>query len=213
MENRFAMKEALSAEDMAGAENIKRSKARPAKKPPKKITQKYLYNTGLAYLQRFPASVSHFRRTMGRKIAKSCAYHKDQDPAVCEKLLDEAVATFERQGLLNDAAYLQGMVNSLRRRGLSGQAILSKLQQKGLSSEAVKEVLSAQEADHGGQDADFTAALRLMRRKRLGCFRKGEPQPQKDMGACARAGFSFDIAHKALALSLDEAETYLAQQI
>ena len=39
---------------MAEPENIKPAPRRREKKPPKKITEKYLYNSGLAYLQRFP---------------------------------------------------------------------------------------------------------------------------------------------------------------
>lgn len=200
---------------MAQGENIKDSRKRPAKKPPKKITERYLYNSGLAYLQRFPASTPHFRRIMGRKIDRSCNYHKEQNREECLTLLESAIQTFERQGLLNDAAYLQGMVTSLRRRGLSTQAILSKLQQKGLPQEAILPALSSYDTDNAGIVApDMAAAILLIRRKKLGVFRSPgrEENMNRELSALARAGFGFDIAQKALSMGIEEAEEILYSQ-
>lgn len=206
----LVMRENPASQDMTEPENIKKAAPRKDKKPPKKITEKYLYNSGLAYLQRFPASTPHFRRIMSRKIERSCNYHKEQDREGSNALLDGAIATFTRMGLLNDDAYLQGMVNSLRRRGLSRQAILSKLQQKGLSSGEITRVLSSHEEESGNAlPADFAAALLLARRKRLGPFRKIEADRNKELAAIARAGFDFETAQKILALSLTEAEEFL----
>lgn len=197
---------------MAEPENIKPAARRREKKPPKKITEKYLYNSGLAYLQRFTTSTPNFRRVMGRKIDKSCNYHKDQVREDCQKMLDTTVETFLRQGLLNDDAYLQGMVNSLRRRGLSTQAILSKLAMKGLTQEAILKTLRAYDEDRGAANPDLAAAVMLMRRKRIGAFRKNEDADKtKELAALARGGFGFDIAQKALSLEQDEAEDILSE--
>lgn len=194
------------------AENIKDGKSRRGKKPPKKITERYLYNSGLAYLQRFPASTPHFRRIMGRKIDKSCNYHKDQERETCIALLDSAIAQFERMGLLDDNAYLSGMINSLRRRGLSTQAILSKLGQKGLSREAILATLMNHDEQTGVSNADLAAATLLTRRKKIGPYRRNnDADRNKELAALARAGFGFDIAQKALSLSQDEAEDIIAQ--
>ncbi len=205
------MRENTIPQDMADCENIKKPAARRGKKPPKKITEKYLYNSGLAYLQRFPTSTPHFRRIMGRKIDRSCNYHKDQSREVCSAFLETTIATFTRMGLLDDAAYVQGMVNSLRRRGLSRQGILSKLQQKGLGHEAVLQALQTCDEDRGDVPADLAAALLLMRRKKLGPFRKAEADRNKELASLARAGFDFDTAQKALNLSLEDAENLLAR--
>lgn len=197
---------------MAEPENIKPAARRREKKPPKKITEKYLYNAGLAYLQRFPAGTPHFRRVMGRRIERSCNYHKDQSRETCQTLLDATIATFLRQGLLNDDAYLQGMVTSLRRRGLSTQAILSKLAQKGMAQEAVAAALRAYDEDRGAANPDLAAAVLMMRRKRIGAFRKSDDADKtKELAALARGGFGFDIAQKALSLELDEAERILSE--
>lgn len=199
---------------MVQPENIKPSRAQREKKPPKKITEKYLYNSGLAYLQKFTSSVPNFRRVMTRKIDKSCTYHKEQSRDASLQLLESTIANFERQGLLNDEAYLTGMVNSLRRRGLSAQAIQYKLQQKGLKSPDIKAALEAFSGDLSQHDADLMAAAQFIRRKKLGCY--GKPVPREDekarnrqIGALARAGFGFDITQKVLAMDEDSAEELL----
>jgi len=197
---------------MTEPENIKPAARRREKKPPKKITEKYLYNSGLAYLQRFTTSTPNFRRVMGRKIDRSCNYHKDQSREDCQKFLDTTVETFIRQGLLNDEAYLQGMVTSLRRRGASTQAILSKLVMKGMAQDTILKTLRAYDEDHGAANPDLAAAVMLMRRKRIGAFRKSDDADKtKELAALARGGFGFDIARKALSLEQDEAEDILSQ--
>lgn len=204
------MDEIHSSQDMAEAEDIKKPAARKAKKPPKKITEKYLYNSGLAYLQRFPASTAHFRRVMTRKIDRSCKHHKEQDREASLALLDGAIATFTRMGLLNDDAYLTGMVNSLRRRGLSRQAILSKLQQKGLNSAQILETVAHYAEAYSAGSSELIAALMLARKKRLGPFRRAEEYDRnKELAALGRAGFDFDVAQKALAMPQQEAENLL----
>lgn len=198
-------------QDMTEGENIKPRKSRAEKKPPKKISERYLYNSGLAYLQKFTSSVPNFRRVMGRKIDKSCNYHKDQEKDACLAMLDTTVETFVRQGLLNDDAYLAGMVTSLRRRGLSAQAIHAKLGQKGLNKDSIQQALNAFDADTAADhNPDYTAAILLIRRKKLGCFGKRDPDGRnRELSALARAGFSFEIAQRALNLEQDEAQEIL----
>ena len=208
----WVMQENIISQDMADEENIKPRKARREKKPPKKITEKYLYNSGLAYLQRFPASTPHFKRVMGRKIDRSCNYHKEQSKEESLTFLEKTVETFIRMGLLNDDAYLLGMITSLRRRGLSTQAILSKMSQKGMTQDRVLETLRAHDETTGVSNPDLAAATLLMRRKRIGPYRKtADFDKNKELAGLARAGFGFDIAQKALGLGPEEAEEILSQ--
>lgn len=193
---------------MAAPENIKEAVPRQGKKPPKKITEKYLYNAGLAYLQRFPASIPHFRRVMTRKIDKSCKYHTQQDRDACLSLLEKTIEIFARQGMLNDELYLQGMVNSLRRRGLSIRAIQAKLQQKGLEPEKITDAIRAFDGQEDSAEAELAAAVQYMRKKRLGCFGNKEAR-DKHLASLARGGFPFDIAQKALSLDDQEAQQIL----
>lgn len=184
-------------------------KAKPARKPPKKITPDYLYNAGLAYLQRFPASTGYFRTVMMRKVDRSCRHHTQQDRAACAAMVDDVIGKFHTQGLLNDEAYLRGMVNSLRRRGASSMGIKSKLAAKSLSADVVAQALS-QHADDTGAD-DLGAALILARRKKIGAFRppSKEFNRDKELATLARAGFSYDTAEKALSMEMDDAEERL----
>jgi regulatory protein len=187
-------------------------------KPPKKITADYLHNAGLYYLQRFAASSLHFRRVMMRKIDRSCHYHTDQDKAACTALLDALIDDFKRSGLLDDAAYVQGSVASLRRKGLSARAIEARLAAKSVAAHDIRASL-ARHADHAGDpDQDFIAALRFARKKRIGPFGHAPADEEdgthqdKAMAAMARAGFSYETARKALATRRDDADNILIHQ-
>lgn len=85
-----------SYEDKETAPKNKPKKAQGATrreaKPPKKISERYLYNSGLAYLQRFPSSSSNFQRVMMRKINNSCRHHVEQDIDACKKNAGNACA-------------------------------------------------------------------------------------------------------------------------
>lgn len=182
-------------------------------KVPKKISERYLYNSGLAYLQRFPASSSHFRSVMMRKIQKSSHHHPEQNIEDCEKLLDDLIIKFQDMALLDDEAYLKGMVTSLRRRGLSSLQINMKLRQKGYDTGAIKHELQKHDEDEyqleeqSEENGDIYAAVVFARKKRLGPYDIAQRKtPEKSLATMARAGYSFDVAKKTLALSMEEIE-------
>jgi regulatory protein len=143
---------------------------------------------------------------MLRKIDKSCMAHPDQDRAECAALVDALIEKFQRSGLLDDAGYLRGSVISLRRRGLSARAIEAKLAAKGLSHATIKSALAANAEEAQHDNADFHAALRLARRKRLGPFGRAD---EKALATLARAGFDYETAQRVLKCSLAEAEEHL----
>ena len=196
-----------------GANNVNSANAPKPKKVPKKITEQYLRNSGLAYLERFPASTVQFERVMIRKIKRSCNYHKEQSFDDCKALLTQSIAHFCRLGLLNDEAYLRGMMTSLTRRGLSRQALVAKLSMKGFSRAEVEAALQKSMDDDGIDGAyDLIAALRHARRKKLGPFRKSADfDKTKELSAFARAGFDFDTAQKAMGMELETALTQLSE--
>lgn len=200
---------------------IAENKGKAAKKPsqkkpkvPKKISERYLYNSGTYYLQRFTASSAHFRKVMIRKIDKSCYYHKEQNREDCIKILDKIIEEFRSLGFLNDDAYTRGSVTSLRRRGMSEKIIVMRLQQKGIPSSLIKKHLTLIDGEYGS-NSEFQAALRLARKKRIGPFNtvniRGtgkenvEKQRNKAIGTLARAGFSYDIVSKVMELSHEDA--------
>lgn len=186
-----------------------RSASPRQQKPPKKITETYLHNAGLYYLQRFAASTGHFRTVMQRKIDRSCRHHADQDRGECTAMLNCLIEKFTASGLLNDNIYSRGMVTSLKRRGFSERAIHARLQVKGLTQSEIQAALAGFHEDHtkDPDQTEFEAALKLARKKKLGPYAAGrETDLKKAMALFARAGFSFDMARRVLGLDIDSAE-------
>lgn len=137
------------------------------KKVPKRITDTYLHNSGLYYLERYAASSNHFRTVMLRKVKRSCMHHTDQDYEECAKLVDELITKFERSGLLNDDVYITSMVGSFRRRGLSKRMIIQKLMMKGIQSDIIQDYLFRHdEQKHEDTNAAELKAAAIYCRKR-----------------------------------------------
>lgn len=177
------------------------------KRPPKKITQSYLHNAGLYYLQRFAASSNHFRSVMLRKVKKSCLHHKDQDYDECAAMVDALTAKFIETGLLNDEVYTRGAVTSLRRQGKSKRAILDKMRTKGVQHNLTEKNLKDVDSNNTpeGMDPELFAALIFARRKKIGPYSRDQDTPQEKMlGRMARAGFSYEISQKVLAMSAED---------
>lgn len=174
-------------------------------KAPRKITERYLYNAGLHYLNRYPSSTKHFQTIMMRKIHKSCKHHEDQDLEECQNLLDQATDKFIEMGLLNDDQYAHGMVLSYRKRGVSQKAIVAKLSQKRVPQDLIIETIKTiDESLKEFQDypPELNAALTHARKKRLGPFSldlQNDPDHiRKAMGSMARAGFSYDVTKQVM---------------
>lgn len=179
--------------------------AKTAKKP-RQITASYLENAGKFYLERFPASASHFRAVMLRKIRRSCLAHPGQNYDDCAALLDQVVEKFCELGFLDDRALTRGLLTSYRQRGWSQRRIRATMAAKGLDGELIDTQMGEQSEE---ESSDLIAAARFMRRKRLGPFATGEAKPDKWLGSLGRAGFDYEISRRALAMTRDEAEEIL----
>lgn len=195
-----------STKTSGSPKNIKAETARKPVKIPKKITETYLHNSALYYLQRFAASSAQFRKVMQRKIDLSCRHHTDQNPEDCQVLLDKLVTRFQENGLLNDGTYARGMVITLRRRGMSERAIFMKLQNKGLSEAQIKGAVEDfnTENETNTAESEYRAALKLARKKRVGPYAVTEFEYDRALSAFARAGFSFDVARRVLGMTPDD---------
>jgi regulatory protein len=186
-------------------------KSSPRSRPPvKKITATYLENSGKFYLERFPASTAQFRRVMTRKIDRSCRTHADQDREECLNLLETLISRFQTIGFLDDPAYASGLRYSLTQRGYSSSRITQTLRQKGISPDWLQEA-SAREPLN--PDHDWLAALRWIKKKRLGAYSTRDEGPNRSLASLARAGFEFDMARKALSLTVEETEEHLLSNI
>lgn len=176
-------------------------------KKPRKATAKSLENGALYYLQRFATSSENLRRVLMRRVYKSARHH-DTDPAEGAEFIEDIIQRFQRSGLLDDAGYAEIRAVSLSRRGSSARAIRAKLAEKGVASEIIDQTLLALKQED--EDPEFTAAVTLARRRRIGPFRQEEKRQdfkEKDLAALARAGFGYGVAQKVIeAESADELE-------
>lgn len=169
------------------------------RKTPKKISKKYLENAALYYLQRYATSAENLKRVLMRKVKRSCAFH---EMAVEEfvPIVEDLIKRYTAVGLVDDAVFARARVTSLRRKGLSKQAITAKLQAKGLSKAQIETALMEIDDEH--EDPEITAAIAHARRKKLGPYRKiplTDPQEkQKELASLGRAGFSYEIARHVL---------------
>ena len=172
-------------------------------KPPKKITASYLQNSGLYYLQRFPASRAHFQFIMMRKINRSIKHHGDPSVEDAQAMLDKVTDTFTELGYLNDQQYAIGLSRSLFRKGISPKMIEHRLKQKGLEQDIIGEALGEILPDN----ANMLAALQLLKRRRYGIFatHPDKKEEQKILGLLARSGFSYQTASRVMAIDMDEA--------
>lgn len=162
---------------------------RKTPKPVRMPTATYLENAGLYYVQRYAATTSSLRRVLQRKVMKAERAYPDFDASPCKQWIENVITKFVRLGYINDEAYAEQKVQSLRRKGASAKVIGMKLREKGVNASIDSD-----------EETELTAARRYIKRKRLGVYRTRVPEnaAQKDLAALARAGFSQSIAKRAL---------------
>jgi len=165
------------------------------------------------YLERFAASEASLQRVLKNVVYRAAMDNPDfaKDEAEKQRLyaaIAQIIEKYKKIGILNDNAYAEMKVNSLRRRGLSRSAIEQKLAQKGVKQHIVASALKMHADGAESDEAEFKAALAFAKRKRLGPFGKGgdAAQRRKDLASLSRAGFSYDIARTALSYSEEDEE-------
>ena len=168
----------------------------------KKITAQYLERAAAYYLSRFSSSSENLRRILERKVWRRVSLGAEK-PDEVDQWIDDVLAKFQRMELLDDQQYAMVRAKNFQSKGRSLSRIKAELNHKGIASEIVQQTLEKINPDG---DADFEAALRLVRKKKLGNFATKTPTGkieiaklrQKHLAILARAGFSFDIAKNAL---------------
>jgi regulatory protein len=157
------------------------------------VTAKSLENAAVFYLSRFASSSGNLRRVLMRKVARGGEGSEDGAAVV-----DALIAHYLANGLLNDHAYAEQAAASLARRGGSRYTIAGKLAQKGVPADLVREAIAGL-AENGS--SELASVCALIRRRRLGPYRDPAVRAdyrQKDLATLARAGFSIDLARRAL---------------
>jgi regulatory protein len=165
------------------------------------LTKAYLERAALHYLERYASSVEGLRRVLLRRVDKAAREDRG-DPAEAAPWVEEIVARFAASGLVDDRSFAEGRAASLRRRGESARRIALKLREKGVDGELIGAVLEEEDGPDR-EAAEFAAACRFARRRRLGPLRdpaERADRRDRDMAALARAGFSLDVARRVLDL-------------
>jgi len=168
-----------------------------------KLTETYFYNSAMYYLQRFAAPEAQLRLVLQRKVIRA-AMKGAEIPAECPQWIEKAVEKCIKLGFVNDQVFAEQKALSMRRQGKARNFIATTLQQKGVDKELIRDILNKD----GEQDADaeMKAAIRTVKRKRLG--RDDTPEGrQKDLAKLVRGGFSMDVARRALATKGDSDQT------
>ncbi|MEP3116457.1 RecX family transcriptional regulator [Nisaea sp.] len=185
-------------------ENGGAGRKRREKKPPKPITESYLRNVALWYMERYASSAANLKAVLMRRVRLSSAYH-GSDPAEGAVMVDAVVQRYCEAGILNDRLFAETRVRSLVARGTSAKMIRRKLMEKGVSPDDIEAAL-AEVVDQ--QNGELASAARYARRRRIGPFRlieKRDENRDRDMAALARQGFGFGIAAKVVDAESPEA--------
>ena len=175
---------------------------------PRPMTQKRLMNIALYYLGRYESSASRLRQFLKKRIIKEKSKGAEI-PEEIENIITDIISKVCEFGYVNDERYALSLVKRLRQSGKSARYISEKLRQAGISKELQQEIMSSGDAEI--PEAELDAARRFVQKKKLGHLRpveKRQENRKKDLASLARAGFSFEIAVKALGQSDEEEEYY-----
>jgi regulatory protein len=173
-----------------------------------------LHEAALYYLARYAATEAGLRRVLDRRIerwARRAAIAVGDGETIAAQaagaraVVDDVVARLVAAGAVNDAAYAESRSRSLLRAGRSRRAVVAHLATKGVDPATVRSVLP------DDVQSELAAALVLARKRRIGPFRMGhgpdDAERQRELGILARAGFPQDVARRALAMDIIQAET------
>jgi regulatory protein len=169
-------------------------------------TAQSLANVALQYLGRYAASEASLRRVLENRLRRAAMQNPgfSADAELLRELrgvIGQLIEKYRKNGVLNDAAFAETQVNSLRRQGRSRRLIAQKLGLRGISRAIVASALEKNAEEFGPEEAEVAAVWALMRRRKMGPFRKipaDKDIRRKDLAALARAGFSLDIARRVL---------------
>jgi regulatory protein len=156
----------------------------------------------LAYLERFASSAENLRRVLRRRVRRR-ARGDEETVRVADGLIDALVIRYRDAGLIDDAAYAAGRARARLARGQSLRRIAAGLMAKGVGAEDRAAALQALRESE--PDPDLAAACGFARRRRLGPFRRGPAEHNRELAAFARAGFARREAEAVLACADPEA--------
>ncbi|NDE91070.1 MAG: regulatory protein RecX [Alphaproteobacteria bacterium] len=182
----------------------------PAMKPQKikkikLLTKDRLEFLALRYVTRYSATRGMLARVLQRHIDK--ATYNDKEFATRDALQwkETILNKFEEKNWINDADLAKRFIEHGKQAGLSRQKMQQKLTHKGVGKELIKETFYEVVEDQTLDEMDLASARIYAKKKSLGLYRKSkDADPKKELAKMCRAGFSFDIAMKALKVKMEE---------
>ena len=172
-----------------------------------------LREAALAHLARFAATEAGLARVLDRRVTnwarKAEAAGLDAETIAAaargaKAAIPGIVASISALGAVDDAAFAASRARRLTREGKSRRAALAHLAAKGVDQDLAAATLPDDPA------RDLAAACGYLKRRRLPPFSAiNDTVRLKALGAMARAGYSRDIAERALDLDHDAAEEIL----
>ena len=190
----------------------KKKKQRPAVAA---YTPQSLRRSAMGYIERYDCSTAGLVEVLKRKIYRSSRLHKidvDELTTTIPDIIEEC----QNKNWIYDQRYAENLSRSLFRRGSSLQSIRFKLLEKGVEHDIAEQTIEAlaQESSLSKQDIDLAAAISYAQKRRMGPFRldeADESKRNKELGALARRGFSFEIAEKVLSTDREELEEIIEE--
>ncbi len=201
---------------------------RPAGPPP---DQAALREAALAHLARFATTERGLTQVLERRIgrwarrAAEDGVSSDEIAGVTARLMPLCAVVAGKMaelGAVDDSSFARARAARLTRSGQSRRSVEARLAAKGVATSTVAEVLDETLGeDERARDSELAAALVFARKRRVGPFGGGasdsdvsadeaerqaaQKQDARILAAFARAGFTRDVAMRALAMDRDEA--------
>ena len=164
-------------------------------RPPGPVpTAATLREAALRHLARFSTTQVGLVRVLDRRIDRwaRAADGAPDDVRAAQQAARAVAAALVEAGVVDDRAFAAARARRLARAGRSGLRITAHLAERGVADENRPAPPDA--------EAELAAALAYAAKRRL-----ADKDPTKALGALARAGFSHDVARRALAMPPDEA--------
>ena len=168
-----------------------------------------LYQVALAHLARYAATQAGLRRVLIRQVDRWARAQTDPEAAAqaiaaAREVVDRVILRLVEAGAVSDTAFAENRARTLVRGGQSHRAVQARLIAKGVAPDV------ARAASVSDAETELAAALVLVRKRRIGPYRTKEDAGgsvrMKEMGLLARAGFSREIAERALDMGREDAE-------
>ena len=180
----------------------------PPATPPATPTATSLHDAALRHLARYATTAAGLLRVLNRRVDRWARAVQPEPEAIAaaRHAARAEIARLTKSGLLDDAAFAAMRAQSLTRAGKSRRGIAAHLAVRGVPAELARDVLP------DDPEAELAAAVTLARKRRIGPFAATEPDPAKrprELAAFARAGFSQDMAQRALRMDKQDAEDLL----